>query len=220
MSQWRHARPCHLCSCCGSGTFGTTGTARALGPDGTSVWTVGAIASPWSHHSVGVQPVKAATARNDRGESQPRVVWGIRAALYQPAFFWCQRSGVAVGTVIALGSGPMFSGLIDLALHRRHPAMKWYTGTAVMLVGVAVLVAGEQTIHPRYRSRSSGCCQQWRRARLRRVCAPPLCPHFARSGVNRGSRFPVCSRRTHTQSVPYRFSVSSSDVGWVWSTVA
>ena len=35
-------------------------------------------ASPLSHHSVGVQPVKAATARNDRGESQPRVVWGIR----------------------------------------------------------------------------------------------------------------------------------------------
>ena len=35
----------------------------------------------------------------------------------------------------------MFSGLIDLALHRRHPAMKWYTGTAVMLVGVAVLAA-------------------------------------------------------------------------------
>ena len=144
MSQWRHARPCHLCSCCGSGTFrnhrhrSSARPRRHLRVDGRSDPH-----RPWSHHSVGVQPVKAATARNDRGESQPRVVWGIRRGLVPASvLFGVERSGVAVGTVIALGSGPMFSGLIDLALHRRHPAMKWYTGTAVMLVGVAVLVAG------------------------------------------------------------------------------
>ena len=124
--------------------FGTTGTARALGPDGTSVWTVGAIRialgaiTLWAcSPSKQLQPAMTGVNRN-------LVLCGaFGAALYQPAFFFgVERSGVAVGTVIALGSGPMFSGLIDLALHRRHPAMKWYTGTAVMLVGVAVLVAG------------------------------------------------------------------------------
>ena len=124
--------------------FGTTGTARALGPDGTSVWTVGAVRialgaiTLWAcSPSKQLQPAMAGVNRN-------LVLCGaFGAALYQPAFFFgVERSGVAVGTVIALGSGPMFSGLIDLALHRRNPAMKWYTGTAVMLVGVAALVAG------------------------------------------------------------------------------
>lgn len=78
------------------------------------------------------------------GVNRNLVLYGaFGVALYQPAFFFgVERSGVAVGTVIALGSGPMFSSLIDLILHRRNPAMKWYTGTAVMLVGVAVLVVG------------------------------------------------------------------------------
>jgi len=107
--------------------FGTTGTARALGPDGTSVWTVGAIRialgaiTLWAcSPSKQLQPAMTGVNRN-------LVLCGaFGAALYQPAFFFgVERSGVAVGTVIALGSGPMFSGLIDLALHRRNPAMKW-----------------------------------------------------------------------------------------------
>jgi DME family drug/metabolite transporter len=124
--------------------FGTTGTARALGPDGTSVWTVGAIRialgalTLWAcSPSKQLQPAMI-------GENRYLVFCGaFGAALYQPAFFFgVERCGVAVGTVIALGSGPMFSGLIDRALHRKNPTLRWYTGTTVTLVGVAVLAAG------------------------------------------------------------------------------
>ena len=71
--------------------FGTTGTARALGPDGTSVWTVGAIRialgaiTLWAcSPSKQLQPAMTGVNRN-------LVLCGaFGAALYQPAFFWCR----------------------------------------------------------------------------------------------------------------------------------
>ena len=169
---------------------------------------------------MGVQPVKAATARNDRGESQPRVVWGIRRGLVPASVLWCvERSGVAVGTVIALGSGPMFSGLIDLALHRRHPAMKWYTGTAVMLVGVAVLVAGGANDSSEISLSLFGMLSAMAAGLGYAVYAHTTSVLIsARSGVNRGSRFQFALAALILSPFLIASVVSSSDVGWVWST--
>ncbi|MFT8636477.1 MAG: EamA family transporter [Pseudoclavibacter sp.] len=69
-------------------------------------------------------------------------VGALGVLAYQPLFFSGTRmNGVAVGTVIALGSAPIATGIIDAVLHRRAPARRWLVATVLTLAGV-VLVSG------------------------------------------------------------------------------
>ena len=123
--------------------FGTTGTARSLGPSATSVWLVGTLRIALG----AITLLACALISRDRsaavGAKAARyiAIGGVGAAIYQPAFFaGVEECGVAIGTVIALGSGPMFAGGIDRAIRQRPLQPRWFIGTAVMLIGVAVLV--------------------------------------------------------------------------------
>lgn len=61
---------------------------------------------------------------------------------YQPCFFaGTDSNGVAVGTVVALGSAPVVTGLLDTGLRRRVPEARWLLATALAIGGVA-LVSG------------------------------------------------------------------------------
>lgn len=69
------------------------------------------------------------------------VVLGAAGVLgYQPAFFaGTAANGVAVGTVVALGSAPVITGALDWALRRRAPGRRWGVATAIATAGVAML---------------------------------------------------------------------------------
>ncbi|MFS0712322.1 EamA family transporter [Microbacterium sp. 2P01SA-2] len=137
--------------------FGTTGTAQALGPDNTTPLGVGAarlIVGGTALAAVGLS-IGARRQRTRFSRDGARPVGGPRAvalmaltglclALYQPLFFLgTARNGVAVGTVIALGSAPVLAGLLEWALTRRRPTTSWMTATALATAGVALLaVAG------------------------------------------------------------------------------
>jgi len=123
--------------------FGTTGTARSLGPSATSVWLVGTLRIALG----AITLLACALISRERsaavGAKAARyiAIGGVGAAIYQPAFFaGVEECGVAIGTVIALGSGPMFAGGIDRAIRQRPLHLRWFIGTAIMLIGVAVLV--------------------------------------------------------------------------------
>jgi DME family drug/metabolite transporter len=61
---------------------------------------------------------------------------------YQPAFFaGTSLNGVAVGTVVALGSAPILTGLLDWLLRRRFPGLVWLVATLIATAGV-VLISG------------------------------------------------------------------------------
>jgi DME family drug/metabolite transporter len=61
---------------------------------------------------------------------------------YQPLFFLGTReNGVAIGTVVALGSAPIATGIVDAVRRRRAPSPRWMLATAIALAGV-VLVSG------------------------------------------------------------------------------
>jgi DME family drug/metabolite transporter len=47
---------------------------------------------------------------------------------------------VAVGTVVALGSGPAFAGVFGLLLRRERPTRRWALATALAVAGAALLV--------------------------------------------------------------------------------
>lgn len=132
--------------------FGTTGTAQALGPDGTSAVTVGA-----ARIAIGallLLAVQAVATRRREGQrlavaSGARwplasvVVGAVGVAGYQLCFFAAVKdTGVAVGTVVALGSAPALAGLGGWATDRVVPQRGWFVATALACVGVALLALG------------------------------------------------------------------------------
>jgi drug/metabolite transporter, DME family len=120
--------------------FGTTGTAQALGPD-ASPPTVGA-----ARILVGALLLALIAGRTSVFPRQERarptfglLVGAAGVAGYQLCFFAAVAdTGVAVGTVVALGSGPVFAGL----LAREPLTRRWAVATALAVAGVAVLIAG------------------------------------------------------------------------------
>ena len=67
-------------------------------------------------------------------------------ALYQICFFTgTTRTGVALATVVALGSAPMFSGLINAAILRQRPTTAWMAGTTLAIIGVALIASNQPT---------------------------------------------------------------------------
>lgn len=124
--------------------FGTTGTAQALGPDGASSVTVGA-----ARIAVGALLLLAFEARTRaRRGGGARPAWpltpllggALGVAAYQLCFFAAVKdTGVAVGTVVALGSAPALAGLGGWLVDGRVPDRAWALATALACAGVAML---------------------------------------------------------------------------------
>ena len=122
--------------------FGTTGTALENGPEG--VTTLGA-----SFARLLIGGLALCIAARVERPTEPRpwaplrgsiLVSGSGMAVYQLSFFAAtSRTGVATATVITIGSGPVFAGLVQRLLTRRRPTRPWYIGTLCGIVGVVAL---------------------------------------------------------------------------------
>ncbi|MCU1387319.1 MAG: multidrug transporter [Ilumatobacteraceae bacterium] len=78
------------------------------------------------------------------GHRTSLAVGAVAVALYQVCFFTgTTRTGVALATVTALGSAPVFSGLIDAIVLRRPPSLRWLAGTVAAVLGVALIAGGQ-----------------------------------------------------------------------------
>jgi len=73
------------------------------------------------------------------------VIGALGVLAYKPAFFaGTAANGVAVGTVVALGSAPVITGALDWMLRRRYPGHRWLVATAIATAGVAILAAATE----------------------------------------------------------------------------
>ncbi|MCR2762563.1 DMT family transporter [Microbacterium sp. zg.B48] len=133
--------------------FGTTGTSMALGPENTTPLSVGAVRLVIGGTGLAAiafvlarRHARHSPARPPRFGVRPLALMGLTGfclALYQPLFFLgTERNGVAVGTVVALGSAPILAGLLEWALTRRVPGGTWIMATALATVGVVLLGFG------------------------------------------------------------------------------
>ncbi|MFD0656419.1 DMT family transporter [Thermocatellispora tengchongensis] len=67
----------------------------------------------------------------------------VAVAVYQLAFFAAvSRTGVAIGTVVAIGSGPVFTGVLAWGFERVRPSRRWGVATAAAVLGCALLILG------------------------------------------------------------------------------
>ena len=123
--------------------FATTGTSRALGPDSATSLGVAAV-----RFIVGATALFAITALIRKPHvttaTLPLYIWiiaGFGQAMYGATFFAAvHETGVAVGTVVALGSAPILTGLLSVVLFRSRPSRSWMLATSVAIGGMALIV--------------------------------------------------------------------------------
>ena len=123
--------------------FGTTGTAQALGPDGTSPLGVGAVRLAVGGLALlAVLPLVGGSAGRATGlwRTPLGLLAGGCTALYQVCFFAAvERAGVALGTLVTIGSGPVFAGLLGAVLLRERVQASWLVATGTCVLGLALL---------------------------------------------------------------------------------
>lgn len=126
--------------------FGTAGTAQALGPTGAAPIAVGIL-----RIQIGALALLAVMpflgARRQRLPllwRRPQIlVTAVAAALYQPCFFGAVSSaGVALGTLVAVGSEPVFAGLLGWVALRHRPTPGWLVATGIAVAGLVLRSVG------------------------------------------------------------------------------
>jgi len=125
--------------------WGTTGTAQALGPDGLDPLLVGAGRLVLGGALLVAYAVasRAWTRRTGRLSPRDLAVAAACVAAYQLCFFaGVARAGVAVGTLIAIGSAPVFTGLVGWLAGQGRPSRVWAVATMLAVAGCAALVLG------------------------------------------------------------------------------
>ena len=127
--------------------FGTTGTAQALGPDGSSPLVVGAARLfigalfLWVIHRL----ISSPGARIGIADL---LIGGAGVALYQISFFSAVRStGVAVGTLTAIGSAPALTGIVAYLINREIPSRRWFQATVITTAGIVFLTGAKGFSH-------------------------------------------------------------------------
>ncbi|MFI9319043.1 DMT family transporter [Kitasatospora aureofaciens] len=127
--------------------WGTTGTAASFAPAGAPAAGIGAAALVLGGSLLFLTD-RAAWALPrvcGMGERWLLVVGAVAVVGYPVTFYPAvTRTGVAVATVIALGSAPVFTGLLGWLARQGRPSGRWAGATALAVLGCAVLVLGPQ----------------------------------------------------------------------------
>jgi DME family drug/metabolite transporter len=125
--------------------FGTAGTAQALGPAGTTPLGVGILRIVVGAVALVVaMRLLGAPTRRLAGLWRTPAMWVTAgcAAAYQLFFFaGVSRAGVALGTLVAVGSAPLLAGAVGWVVLGHRPTRGWLAATAVCLLGLGLLTA-------------------------------------------------------------------------------
>ena len=117
--------------------FGTSGTAQALGPDNSSPLVVGA-----ARLLLGAIGLFALIKFREPKNLPRNLLWigALAVALFQVTFFSGVRlTGVAMGTVIALGSAPAITAILNWLIYKKLPTIRWIFATCVTAAGITLL---------------------------------------------------------------------------------
>ena len=122
--------------------FGTTGTVLANGPLGVDPVSAGVV-----RLLVGGAGLAIFSYRHFRqvlGQFWLTGLGAVGVGAYQLCFFYSTRhAGVAVATVITIGSSPLFARLIGALRHRPPPHRLWYLAALILSVGLAFLSSAQ-----------------------------------------------------------------------------
>lgn len=127
--------------------WGTTGTAQTFAPEAAHPVAIGAarlavgglflLAFVFLSGGLNLKnwPIKAT------------VLAALSMALFQPLFFTAVTiTGVAIGTVVAIGSAPVISGFLEWVFLKRRPSRVWWGSTFLSITGCLMLFLNKESV--------------------------------------------------------------------------
>jgi DME family drug/metabolite transporter len=128
--------------------WGTTGTAQAFAPEGATPLSVGTVRLVIGGLAL-VFLVRARGKLSDIRSYPPRptILAAVGIAAYQLCFFaGVSRTGVAVGTIVGIGSAPIMAGLLEWMVYGERPGRRWLLATTLALLGTILLVVASSRL--------------------------------------------------------------------------
>jgi DME family drug/metabolite transporter len=128
--------------------WGTTGTAQALAPPEATPAAVGAVRLVLGGAGLlGVALLRGELAQAARLPRRRLLLAAAAVAAYQLCFFrGVALTGVALGTVVGIGSSPVWAGLLAWGADRERPGRGWALATGLAIAGLAVLGAAGRSL--------------------------------------------------------------------------
>ncbi|WP_417778182.1 DMT family transporter [Stutzerimonas xanthomarina] len=129
--------------------WGTTGTAATFAP-GVSAIAIGAVAMGGGGLLQALLSARGIRQSQDKLREQlPLLLLGaVAVAIYPLAFYASMRlAGVAIGTVVSIGSAPLLSALIEYRLEGLRLTLRWMLGAALGLAGMVLLCLAGGSSH-------------------------------------------------------------------------
>lgn len=121
--------------------FSTTGTTQAFAPDGALPQVVGALRLWLGFGFLLIWAWKIGHLPRIKSlKPLPTILAALGIVGYQLCFFAAVLStGVAVGTVVAIGVSPIAAGVLAFMFLKERPAKVWYLATPLAVAGLSLL---------------------------------------------------------------------------------
>ncbi|XXM73078.1 EamA family transporter [Lysinibacillus sphaericus] len=120
--------------------WGTTGTAQAFAPESAHPMAIGAARLAVGGLFLFIIVLATGKVNLRNWPLKQTAAAALSMAFYQPLFFSAVTlTGVAIGTVVAIGSAPILSGMIEWLFLRKRPSLIWWCSTFLSLSGCLLL---------------------------------------------------------------------------------
>jgi DME family drug/metabolite transporter len=126
--------------------WGTTGTSATFLPHDISPIAIGASTMGIGGLLLfGTAPRMSWAILRDPHARRWAALGALGVFVYPLAFYSAMNlAGVAVGNVVALGSGPVFAALFEWLGERQGLSRRWALSTSLAVIGIALLAVGRQ----------------------------------------------------------------------------
>lgn len=127
--------------------WGTAGTVQALAPDSAHPVAIGTARLFIGGLFLLIIVLITGKLNLKNLPLKTTLIASVCMALYQPLFFSAVAiTGVAIGTVVAIGSAPMLAGIIEMLFLKKKPANIWWLSTVLSVTGVILLFSNQGAV--------------------------------------------------------------------------
>lgn len=128
--------------------WGTTGSAQAFAPLNATPMAIGALRMAIGGTALLLLArARGAFTKRIKVNKKLLSIASICMAAYQPLFFLgVFKTGIALGTILALGSAPVFSGIIEYFMGEKL-SKKWILATVISIIGCTFIFMGQGDVN-------------------------------------------------------------------------